>query len=787
MVGRSAKKQFQPEGDLLPATLWLIPCLIIPLIILLFGWPKDNSCWAQAADQSKQAAEADSSAKVSEAEFRTWLNQEIAALFNRKDKSSRRLPSPASGSRPPFFPRCATPLVQAARQHPELLDEQNRFILYRPTDFTYQDNYYGPVKVFVYRTSDGHCRIHYTEDNSRGDAVVGSDGLALTIPPFVLAVAKALEATWAKVVENLGYSPPALVSGSSIQFDCYIMGISYYGYSTLDPDDHPYMVIANNYEALTDLPPNQDPEGSALGAMRVTVAHEFFHAIQFGYTEWEDQWWEENTAVWIEDEVFDHINDYLHYLGEPYDDLNGNGRWDSGEPYYNSLGKLAGRFDREIWGWFDWPFLPLEATSSTYKRAKYQEYGGVIWVKYLAEKYGPNIVRSIFERGKRIRQQGKSATALSLIKAELASRQSSLGEELEEFKVKVLTRDFEEGDSYPQVWHADCFKEYPALFKSDDLYDSSRGGSIGTLRHLSAHYLRFQAPDEDAVGSLRLKFTRTYGTAPLSCPLVLTAGSGLTERVDLTLNPNTCSGEITLPGFGKEAEFQTVEAIVVNTADYTIGDLASFTLEANFTPAASFSKISFLPGMNLFSPPFLDGESLDSHQFLLHYFSADSVHSLSAYDPESGQWITNTLIKSSEKSSEGTQQGTPNSKACSVSGPSFPLSPGGIYILNMKTPRTITLPAFISQGSSRAQLFRQGLNFFSLPLRTAQTQGLPESAFELLDELGEDSSAIVKREQISGRWLSAYHFFQKPAGRNFGISGGETSIVNMVREKIWRK
>jgi hypothetical protein len=47
-------------------------------------------------------------------------------------------------------------------------------------------------------------------------------------------------------------------------------------------------------------------------ALRVTVAHEFFHALQMGYVpvrELEgDSWLFEGSAVWMEDEVFDSLN-----------------------------------------------------------------------------------------------------------------------------------------------------------------------------------------------------------------------------------------------------------------------------------------------------------------------------------------------------------------------------------------------------------------------------------------------------------------------------------------------
>ena len=49
-------------------------------------------------------------------------------------------------------------------------------------------------------------------------------------------------------------------------------------------------------------------------ALDVTAAHEFFHAVQFGYDAGEDSWFMEGTATWMEDEVYDSINDNLQFL-----------------------------------------------------------------------------------------------------------------------------------------------------------------------------------------------------------------------------------------------------------------------------------------------------------------------------------------------------------------------------------------------------------------------------------------------------------------------------------------
>ena len=53
----------------------------------------------------------------------------------------------------------------------------------------------------------------------------------------------------------------------------------------------------------------------------MTAAHEFFHAIQFGYDYGEDVWLLEATATWMEERIFDDVNDNRQYLpaGQVYD------------------------------------------------------------------------------------------------------------------------------------------------------------------------------------------------------------------------------------------------------------------------------------------------------------------------------------------------------------------------------------------------------------------------------------------------------------------------------------
>ncbi len=118
-----------------------------------------------------------------------------------------------------------------------------------------------------------------------------------------------------------GYRSPKPdgTKGGTSATDVYIADIGdngLYGYCTTDqkvPNQGPYdawayCVIDDDYAA------NEFPTNTSVENLQVTVAHEFFHAVQFGYDVNEDSWFLEATAAWIEDEFYDDVDDNLQYL-----------------------------------------------------------------------------------------------------------------------------------------------------------------------------------------------------------------------------------------------------------------------------------------------------------------------------------------------------------------------------------------------------------------------------------------------------------------------------------------
>jgi hypothetical protein len=120
-----------------------------------------------------------------------------------------------------------------------------------------------------------------------------------------------LENVWTVLVGRRGFRPP-VPDGDGV-FDVTLKQLGdqgIYGYCTTDTataQSSSYCVLDNDFSAAEyGAPP--------VNSLRVTAAHEFFHAIQFAYDSFEQSWVLEGGAVWAEDEVYPTVNDYLQYL-----------------------------------------------------------------------------------------------------------------------------------------------------------------------------------------------------------------------------------------------------------------------------------------------------------------------------------------------------------------------------------------------------------------------------------------------------------------------------------------
>ncbi len=196
---------------------------------------------------------------------------------------------------------CGTPVIMSlATQWPRLS---------KKTQQTFAHLFQRPAMQDSVISPGGNFRVHY---DSRGPhAVAPADADRNRVPDYVEEVAGTFDAVWALQTGDLGYRVP-LDDGDGLS-DVYIpqLGVrSVYRQtwpnSLEDPVTAAYITVDNNF---TD----RIYATRGLDGLRVTVAHEFFHAIQFAYNAQSLTWWHEATATWMEDVAYDDVNDYFQY------------------------------------------------------------------------------------------------------------------------------------------------------------------------------------------------------------------------------------------------------------------------------------------------------------------------------------------------------------------------------------------------------------------------------------------------------------------------------------------
>ena len=186
---------------------------------------------------------------------------------------------------------------------------------------------YRPSLTDSYETHDGYFMIHF--DRAGVDAVSSSDSDGDGIPNYVEEVEEA--AVHSKnLLLDMGYLSP-IDDGNGV-YDIYIldMDAGYYGVNWPDEfiQNASFVVIDNEYESA------DYGDISGLGAMKVTVAHEFFHAVQRSYIDFQpngdqydyDRYFMELSSTWFEDIAYPEVNDYVnwadYYIDNPEEKIS---------------------------------------------------------------------------------------------------------------------------------------------------------------------------------------------------------------------------------------------------------------------------------------------------------------------------------------------------------------------------------------------------------------------------------------------------------------------------------
>jgi hypothetical protein len=262
----------------------------------------------------------------------------------------------------------------------------------------------------------------------------------------------------------------------------------------------------------------------------VTAAHEYNHVLQFNYDAQQDNWMFESTAVWMEDRVYDEINDYRNYLP----------RW----------ARLS--------------LTPLTQFNSQNAgdESNVKVYGDVVFNRWIDERLGPDVIRLAWERS-----VGAKSFAPGAYDAALRERGTTFYEVFLQFAAATAewrtgTSLFEEGDSFPDVSRALNGDALEPQSKTRERSDYVEGG----INHTS--YALFNV---DPRGERELTVGATFrrGIAG-GIALVGRTGDevGGNAVVRIKRLPRGGRGRVTLPN---ATSFSRVTAVLINAHTATGG------------------------------------------------------------------------------------------------------------------------------------------------------------------------------------------------------------------------
>jgi hypothetical protein len=198
--------------------------------------------------------------------------------------------------------RCGTPLYRSLHRDWALLEPATQKTLAKYLALPVLS---GPESTIL--SPSGRFRIRYTTSGEdAADPVV-----------WVPTVAKTFDDVYTAEVLNMGYQP-----APAKPYDVYLQNLvskRYYGYTEGIGPVSPGSVSYTSFTVIDSSFTNPIfSQYTPLESLQITAAHEYHHGIHFGYNYYFDYWYAEATSTWMEDEVYDGINQLYTYLAASF-------------------------------------------------------------------------------------------------------------------------------------------------------------------------------------------------------------------------------------------------------------------------------------------------------------------------------------------------------------------------------------------------------------------------------------------------------------------------------------
>lgn len=324
---------------------------------------------------------------------------------------------------------------------------------------------------------------------------------------WVRVTLRVMEHTWRYEIDRLGYHAPLTdgTRGGDSRFDVYLADVGskgYYGYCAAEAYAPHNRHRASGYCVLDNDFARWQFQAKPLNSLRVTAAHEFFHAIQYGYRVDQDRWLAEATATWMEDQVADGVNDNRQFLP-------------------------AGQLGR--------PGQPLD----TFAVDRFNEYGNWIFFAYLSQRFGQRIVRSIW-RLSAAAPRGPQLDSMDAIREALRRRGHRFASVYAEFAAATQTprASLPEGRAYTPAPVVAVRRLGPAR--------RTTGRTMLTLAHLTSQTLRYRPTSTRPGARLRVTVRLPAALGSPVARLTLRTRSGVVRSLPVRVDASG-HGSLTAP------------------------------------------------------------------------------------------------------------------------------------------------------------------------------------------------------------------------------------------------
>ncbi len=218
-----------------------------------------------------------------------------------------------------------------------------------------------PSKQLSFVPPGGHFLLHY--DTSGVESVPVADTDSSGVPDFIEKAGIYLDSAWDLYHSQIGYLEPPSdgAAGGDSKYDVYFLKIAAFGGTIFEgPGPEPWEDFSSYiqlHNTFLGFPPNLDPDGDQLGALKVTCAHEYFHAVQLAYDGSDDLWLYESGATSQEDALFPEAHDNYQYFPSYWNDPD--------------------------------TFLTVNAG--------FHKYGAFVWPSFLVDSYSDSLIRTFWE------------------------------------------------------------------------------------------------------------------------------------------------------------------------------------------------------------------------------------------------------------------------------------------------------------------------------------------------------------------------------------------------------